>query len=464
MIVSAVFAQAGFPDDSIEVLMENYNIPGLSASVFYGDSLVWSGSFGVKNFSYSDSLVNDSTLFYFWSVSKTITSISFMQLWEQGVVDLDADIGDYLPYTIRNPFYPSIPITPRMIMTHTSSLKRNSEIFDEELVFGDSTYSNVEYCQELYMPGGIFYDDTLNFHPWAPGTVFSYHTRQAHGVIAAIVEEQSAFSDSFDLHCREFIFDPLGMERTSYLITSVDTLNTAPPYAYSGGDFFAPYGYASTPWYATALIKSTPLEMAMPFIALLQGGEVLGERILQEATVDTMMKIQFPALNDEWCLGLRNIQDFHGRIIWGHYGNIPGITPSLGKAAAFYCPAENTTVVIAAQYAADGPIIQVMRLLFDVASGTGIEVEDYQSASHLVVSPNPSKSVIEISFNLLEDKIVEIAIFDLAGRTVDDCFSGSLLSGFHSFIVTNEGWPDGLYIVSLKSGNEHFSESCLHIK
>ena len=465
MLMCTVFFQSDFPGDSIEVLMEQNNIPGLTACAFYGDSLIWNGSFGVKNFSYTDSLVNDSTLFYLWSISKTITSISFMQLWEQGIVDLDADIGDYLPYTIRNPLYPVTPITPRMIMTHTSSLSTHSTYRDEELEAGDSTYSNVEFCEEFYMPGGDFYEEDLAFHNFAPGTQFAYNSTYSHGVIAAIVEEQSLFSDSFDLNCREYIFYPLGMEKTSYLITSVDTMNVAPPYAYSGGVFTAPYGYASAPWYATALLKSSSLELSNPFIALLQGGEAGSVRILQEATVDTMMKVQFPTLNDEQCLGLRNIQDFYGRNVWGHYGNIPGTGSSLGKTAAFYCPYENSVVVIAVQYGPETAIIGIMGLLFDfVASEVGIEAEDGAHEIRLTVSPNPCASSASLSFFLPDQEMVTIEVYDLTGRIVEQIFTGSSGPGDRTFELNNLHYASGIYIVRLNAGNLSASERFLIVR
>lgn len=453
MLLSVVFVQGDFPGDSIEILMEDHYIPGLTACAFHGDSLVWNGSFGIKNFSYADSTVNDSTLFYLWSVSKTITTISFMQLWEQGIVDLDADIGDYLPYTIRNPLFPGTPITPRMIMTHTSSLESNGSMLTEEMEAGDSTYSNVEYCQELYMPGGVFYDEYKNFYDCEPGTEFHYHARHAHGIIAAIVEEESAFSDSFDLHCREYIFDPLGMELTSYLITSVDTMNVAVPYNRSGGVYYATYGYLNTPWYATGMLKSSSLELANPYMALLQGGEAGGVRILQETTVDTMMKVQFPLLNDEWCLGLRNIEDFYGRTIWGHYGNIPGLGPAFGKSAAFYCPEENTTVVIAVNYGPDATVMEIMDLLFNVASGVGIEADDGETGISLVVSPNPCNSSASVSFALPEQQMVTLRVYDLTGRMTNHLFTGSIGQGSHTVDMNNRGRATGMYILRLDAGD-----------
>ena len=59
------------------------------------------------------------------SVSKLVTATAVMKLVEQGLLDLDTDISEYLGYKVQNPYYPDDPLTLRMIMSHTTSLKSN---------------------------------------------------------------------------------------------------------------------------------------------------------------------------------------------------------------------------------------------------------------------------------------------------------------------------------------------------
>lgn len=56
------------------------------------------------------------------SISKVAVGLTAMILREDGVIDLDAGIGDYWGCTVRNPRYPDTPITIRSILTHTSSI------------------------------------------------------------------------------------------------------------------------------------------------------------------------------------------------------------------------------------------------------------------------------------------------------------------------------------------------------
>ena len=62
------------------------------------------------------------TVYRLASVSKPLACMTAMTLIDDGKALLDHDIGDYLGYRVRNPFYPDAPITLRHLMTHTSTI------------------------------------------------------------------------------------------------------------------------------------------------------------------------------------------------------------------------------------------------------------------------------------------------------------------------------------------------------
>ncbi len=452
------------PDDSIAVLYSQYRIGGLAACAFQGDSLIWEGYFGVRNPFHEDSLVTNATQFYLWSVTKPVNAIAFMQLWEQGLVELDGDISDYLPFEVCNPHYPEIPITPRMVMAHTSSLRANNLFFDGELEAGDTTYSNTAYVQQVYVPGGIWYDETMNFYNEPPGTSHKYNMHRSQAVLAAIVEQQSSFSDSFDLHCREVIFDPLGMEHTSYILGSVDTMGLAVPLFYQGGQWTAPYGYASAASYSGWLLKSSVMELANIVLAMMQGGELGGVRILEQATVDTMLTVQFPELNGDWGLGWRRMDNFQqtGRTIWGHYGN-SGPGNDGGKAAMYFCPAENSAVVFLSNYCSDHVMNTVMRVLFDyVAEQTGMEGGSLPPCALIrSVAPNPFPATTTITIALPAPGPVQLDVFDLAGRHVSALLNQPLPAGNHTATFDGSELPPGVYLVRLRVPGSVSTAKCL---
>ena len=71
---------------------------------------------------YSFGGVSEKTCFRIASITKWVTAIGLMTLYDQGKLDLDKDISKYLGFKVRNPAYPNVPITARMLLSHTSSL------------------------------------------------------------------------------------------------------------------------------------------------------------------------------------------------------------------------------------------------------------------------------------------------------------------------------------------------------
>jgi hypothetical protein len=93
-----------------------------------------------------------------------------MALVEDGALDLDADINEYLPFEMHIPKTPDIPITMRMLLTHTSAIRDRWAVWrtpwsTPTLYFhGDSPISLGSFCRSYYIPGGSRYDRSGNFY------------------------------------------------------------------------------------------------------------------------------------------------------------------------------------------------------------------------------------------------------------------------------------------------------------
>ena len=131
-------------DSFIVATMEWLNIPGISACLVKDGEVLWSGAFGDAVIE-RDIKVSDTTSFMLASISKTVTGVALMQLWEAGLFGLDDDINDYIPLDIVIPDYPDSPITFRTVLTHTASLKDNWEVMDGTYVFGDSPIAITDF-------------------------------------------------------------------------------------------------------------------------------------------------------------------------------------------------------------------------------------------------------------------------------------------------------------------------------
>ena len=119
--------------------------------------------------------VTDSTLFCIASISKTITATAVMQLWEQGLFELDDDVNDYLSFNVRNPNYPDVPITFRMLLTHTSSINGWTNNITHNQ---DNPIPLGFYMENYLVPGGVHYNSS-DWNSWMPGTSYDYSDESA---------------------------------------------------------------------------------------------------------------------------------------------------------------------------------------------------------------------------------------------------------------------------------------------
>jgi CubicO group peptidase (beta-lactamase class C family) len=162
--------------------------------------------------------VTDSTVFRIASISKTITTIAVMQLYEQNKLSLDQDISEILGYEVRNPHFPQIPITVRMLLSHTSSLAEG-EAYDN---FLGMSYNNdpIPDIGELINSKGKYYTPE-QFLDKKPGSFFNY-SNLGYGITGTLIEKLSG--KRFDIYCRENIFMPLGID-ASYNVLDFENID-----------------------------------------------------------------------------------------------------------------------------------------------------------------------------------------------------------------------------------------------
>ena len=97
------------------------------------------------------------------SVTKLHVALGVMRLVEQGKLDLDRDVSDYLGWRLRNPSFPDAPITLRLLMSHRSSL---TDAADYVLPIGTSVERHVQNPKAwdaAHPPGTYFRYTNLNF-------------------------------------------------------------------------------------------------------------------------------------------------------------------------------------------------------------------------------------------------------------------------------------------------------------
>ena len=132
------------------------------------------------------------------------TAIGIMRLFDQGLIDLDEDAGKYLAFPLRNPHYPDAIITPRMLLSHISSIRDGSAY----------SIPSKTHIKECFLPRGSFYCGGEHFaapdgvHDMGPGGFYLYSNLN-FGILGTIIELLSG--QRFDHYMREQVLKPMGI-------------------------------------------------------------------------------------------------------------------------------------------------------------------------------------------------------------------------------------------------------------
>lgn len=270
-------------------LMDLAHMSALSAAIVKDDKLVWAEGFGLydrENNRKSD----EETIFLVASISKTFTATALMQLYEKGLFDLDDDVNDYLPFSLRNPEYPDEKITFRMLLAHQSSMAEDVPALIGNIPEGlEIVGYPYPFLKDCLVPGELHYKPQM----WAdfpPGKEMIY-SNIGFGILGYLVEILSG--KSFEEYCSENIFEPLGMEDTSFRLDIVNVSRVAVPYEFQSGVYY-PLLHYNVLFYPAGGLRTSVLDLSNFLIAHMNGGVYNGVLILNETTVEEMHTIQYP--------------------------------------------------------------------------------------------------------------------------------------------------------------------------
>ena len=267
--------------------MNVYNLPSVSACVLKEDSIVWQRIYGESNRE-AHLEANNETIYYIASVSKLFIVTAFMQLEEQGLVGLDQDINNYLPVAIRNPNFPDIPITAKMLLTHTSSLASTKTDADAPGIWEefqpDQAPPLSEWIPQFLLPAGKYFSPSI-WKSYKPNQ-FELYSNVGSCLLAFIVENLTG--QDFREYCLDHIFDPLSMSSTSYFYKDLDQNRIAVLHQFDNSI----HPSFDVRLYASGTAKTTLDDLAIFLMAYLNGGEFGGKRILAKSTVDKILTLQ----------------------------------------------------------------------------------------------------------------------------------------------------------------------------
>ncbi|QSP96236.1 beta-lactamase family protein [Marinobacter salinisoli] len=251
--------------------------------------------------------VTDDTIFRIYSMTKPVTSIAMMQLYEQGRFQLDDPVHRYIPNWDRLAVYETghwpdfgtrpagTAMTIRDLMTHTSGLTYG---------FLEQTPVDAAYRRLKLDGSGTLTLDKLIERladlplEFAPGTAWNYSV--STDVLGYLVQQLSG--QPLDDYFRDHIFRPLGMDDTGFHVAPEKQSRLAACYLHQPGDQMKLQDdpersrYLREPRFLSGGggLVSTLQDYHTFAQALCQGGEYRGQRIIRRDTLDLMRQNHLP--------------------------------------------------------------------------------------------------------------------------------------------------------------------------
>lgn len=296
-----------FVDGVMMTSMRNNNTAGAVVAIMVNDELVLAKGYGYSDVDRKIAVDPETTLFRIGSVSKLFTYTAMMQLHEQGKLDLEANIQDYLPNLKIPETFPE-PIKVKHLFTHTAG-------FEERLMgLFAKDESRVLPLQDLLA-------GDLPARVRKPGLVSSY-SNHSLGIAGLIVENISGMS--WADYVRVNILDPLGMQyATAHQPVPAGLMQySSIGYRWIDGEFQA-QGFEFIPLASAGTVSASAIAMTRFMKAHLNGGTVDGARILTNATVEQMHSPLYKVHGslDAWLYGFSQ-GSINGLNLLGHSGGM----------------------------------------------------------------------------------------------------------------------------------------------
>lgn len=290
-------------------LLAEYRIPSAAIGILHHGE-VTDFAVGVKNAVTREAATAD-TIYQCGSMTKTWTALAFMQLLDEGKVDLDEPVRTYLPaFRVADPQV-SAKVTPRHLLNHTNGI---------EEAYGDPGEGGDVYERMVAAIAGA-----PQVHPL--GHTHGYSAALGYAILARVMEVIDG--KGWDDLMRERLFDPLGLTRTFTRYDQVDPRRAATGHlirSLEEGPVISPLTHLPRSFGPGGTISSTAREvLAMAHVLLNDGLAADGTRIVSAQAVRQMMHTRVPVpdpymFGPEWGLGLI-VCDWHGQTVYAHDGS-----------------------------------------------------------------------------------------------------------------------------------------------
>lgn len=288
-------------------LVEFGTPPGISLVVVKDDSIVYKKGFGWAD-KPEEIRASPETVYHWWSITKIVTAMAILQLQEQGRLQLDDPVTQYLPFfDVQYPSETSQTLTIRNLLNHSSGIPdAGFKIMRWVHHEGDP------HLNQTSMVKDVFPDfSKLAFEPGAA----SAYTNIGYMILGAILEKVT--NQTYEDYIRQNILEPLGMEHTDFVYREEMKLYEAagshpvfdswtPLVPFIAGSFIRETS-GNQIWFEHVYTDQTPpsgligstSDAARLVRAFLNDGVLENVRILSEESVEVMTHESYVRLVDD---------------------------------------------------------------------------------------------------------------------------------------------------------------------
>jgi CubicO group peptidase (beta-lactamase class C family) len=289
-------------DDHFHRLVDEGKIAGVVTWVARRGQVVHEDAYGLADIEAQRPMTKDA-YFYVYSMTKPITSVALLMLYEEGRFQLDDPVARYLPELANLKLYAGESRDGRMTLRDPARQPTIEDVFRHTagFLYGPAGERGIDKAYaDASVLGGTLEELTrkLGTLPLAyePGTQWIYSV--SHDVQARLVEVLSGMP--FDAFVRQRIFEPLGMKQTVFGRPEELKDRFAVIYRPEADGKLVPTGALDAPGAATRVlggfsVSSTAADYGRFARMLVGSGELDGVRLLSRKTVDLMASNHLPA-------------------------------------------------------------------------------------------------------------------------------------------------------------------------
>ena len=511
--IQAVYSQGFSPQtqNSLQQVLQQFQndssfTGGISAAIKVDGLASWQGAtgFAARNVDAQNNLLpggtafNTSTLSRIYSITKTFTAPLVLQLANEGVLNLNDPIINYMPF----------------MQAYNPALNPNVTI--RQLLNHESGYSDWE--EEIQLQIAIAFDPNHQWTPYelmvftqqlsAPGSVRRY-SHNNYVFLGAIIEV--AAGRPIEELFRERFFVPLGLHSLylegrephgsrPFLAAPHDNISPFNPIFMFTGQPVFPNGYTNISAFPFTAITSLSysgggLNGDASDVAE-WGNALFGGRATSKAVLDSMLN-SISAVPDEFGnklgYGLKNTPNISGAYDFiGHNGSAPGY-----RSVMFYNPERKMTIAVLTNFAG-ASAYDIAKGLFEAlpaftcgnenrkeskiiicykgntlcvdrkaaanftrkggflgACNQPAVAKSYEKipkpAGEILAFPNPFTDKVRLSFTATETGKMNVLIYDMNGKMVSNAYSGNIDKGRqHQVDINTQGLPSGVYLFHIK--------------